>query len=158
MAVDHDPLTRGAALGSRITIPRPLHRLERLRAWMEQESVDACVLFGAQNVAHLDGYARYYGGPAGLVVGRDGTRTLAVMMDEVPVATALGEADAVIPYGERGFGINLNPLPLLAAALARTPEVAHAPMVTTRRDDSRTCWIRRASSAVVIDPSTRDRS
>jgi len=126
MAVDHVGLTRGAALGGRITIPRPPHRLERLRAWMEQEAVDACVLFGAQNVAHLGGYARYYGGPAGLVVGRDGARTLAVMMDEVPVAIALGDADAVIPYGERGFGINLNPLPLLAAALARTPEVAHA--------------------------------
>ena len=80
MAVDHVGLTRGAALGARITIPRPPHRLERLRAWMEQESVDACVLFGAQNVAHLGGYARYYGCPAGLVVGRDGTLTLAVMM------------------------------------------------------------------------------
>jgi Xaa-Pro aminopeptidase len=126
MAVDQVKLTRGAALGGRITIPRPPHRLERLRAWMERESLDACVLFGAQNIAHLGGYARYYGGPAGLVIGRDGIRTLAVMFDEVPVATALGEADAVIPYGERGFGINLSPLPLLAAAVARVPEVAKA--------------------------------
>ena len=85
MAVDHDPLTRGAALGSRISLARPLHRLDRLRAWMEQESVEVRA-FGAQNVAHLGGYARYYGGPAGLVIGRDGTRTLAVMIDEVPVA------------------------------------------------------------------------
>jgi Xaa-Pro aminopeptidase len=126
MAVDQVKLTTGAALGDRITIPRPPHRLERLRTWMEQESLDACVLFGAQNVAHLGGYARYYGGPAGLVIGRDGARTLVVMLDEVPVATALGEADSVLPYGERGFGINLNPLPLLAASVAAVPEVSRA--------------------------------
>ena len=95
MADDQPKLTTGAALGDRITIPRPPHRLERLRTWMEQESLDACVLFGAQNVAHLGGYARYYGGPAGLVIGRDGGRTLVVMLDEVPVAIALAEADAV---------------------------------------------------------------
>ncbi len=126
MAVDQLKLTTEAALGDRITIPRPPHRLERLRAWMEQESLDACVLFGAQNVAHLGGYARYYGGPAGLVIGRDGARTLVVMLDEVPVAIALGEADTVLPYGERGFGINLNPLPLLAASVAAVPEVSRA--------------------------------
>lgn len=126
MAVDQLKLTTGAALGDRITIPRPPHRLERLRTWMEQESLDACVLFGAQNVCHLGGYARYYGGPAGLVIGRDGGRTLVVMLDEVPVAIALGEAETVLPYGERGFGINLNPLPLLAASVAAVPEVARA--------------------------------
>jgi hypothetical protein len=36
MAVDQVKLTRGAALGGRITVPRPPHRLERLRAWMER--------------------------------------------------------------------------------------------------------------------------
>jgi Xaa-Pro aminopeptidase len=126
MAVDQLELTTGAALGDRIRIPRPPHRLERLRTWMEQEALDACVLFGAQNVAHLGGYARYYGGPAGLVIGRGGARTLVVMLDEVPVAIALGEAETVLPYGERGFGINLNPLPLLAASVAAVPEVSQA--------------------------------
>jgi Xaa-Pro aminopeptidase len=126
MAVDQVKLTASAALGDRITIPRPPHRLERLRAWMEEQDLDACVLFGAQNVCHLGGYSRYYGGPAGLVVGRDLHRTLVVMFDEVPVATALGEADAVVPYGERGFGINLNPLPLLAGSVAAVAEVSGA--------------------------------
>jgi len=126
MAVDQLKLTRGAALGDRITVPRPPHRLDRVRTWMEQESLDACVLFGAQNVAHLGGYARYYGGPAGLVIGRDGSRTLVVMLDEVPVARELGDADAVLPYGERGFGINLNPLPLLAGSVAAVGEVKNA--------------------------------
>jgi hypothetical protein len=38
------------------------------------------------------------------------------------------------------------------------PAVAHAPIVTSVRDISRTCRIRSASSAVVIEPSTRDTS
>jgi Xaa-Pro aminopeptidase len=41
-----------------------------------------------------------------------------VMLDEVPVARELGDADEVLGYGERGFGINLDPLPLLAAVVA----------------------------------------
>lgn len=126
MAVDQLKLTQGASLGDRIAVPKPPHRLERLREWMAQESVDACVVFGAQNVSHLGGYARYYGGPAGVVIGRDGTRSLVVMFDEKPVAQELGEADNVLAYGERGFGLNLNPLPLLAAVVAATPEVANA--------------------------------
>ena len=38
------------------------------------------------------------------------------------------------------------------------PAVAHAPIVTRRRDCSRTIWMRSASSAVVTEPSTRERS
>jgi Xaa-Pro aminopeptidase len=48
------------------------------------------------------------------------------MYDEAPVARELGDADLVIPYGERGFGINLEPLPLLAGAIAQLPEVRAA--------------------------------
>jgi Xaa-Pro aminopeptidase len=84
------------------------------------------VVFGATNVAHLAGYSRYYGGPAGLVIGRDGSRTLVVMLDEVPVARELGDADEVLGYGERGFGINLDPLPLLAAVVAGVDVVRSA--------------------------------
>lgn len=126
MTVDRSRLTKGAALGDAISIARPPHRLERLRTWMSDESLDACVVFGAQNVAHLGGYHRYYGGPSGLVIGKDGRRTLAVMFDERPVAQSLGDADEVIPYGERGFGINLQPLPQLADVIAGVPEVKGA--------------------------------
>ena len=38
------------------------------------------------------------------------------------------------------------------------PAVAQAPIVTSLRDCSRTIWIRCASSGVVIDPSTSERS
>ena len=118
MASDRTSLTAGASLSDAITVARPPHRLERLRTWMAAENLGATVAFGATNVAHLGGYARYYGGPAALVVAPDGFRTLVVMYDEVPVAEALGEADAVLGYGERGFGLNLNPLPLLAGVVA----------------------------------------
>jgi Xaa-Pro aminopeptidase len=126
MTIDQSRLTRGAALGDRISLARPPHRLDRLREWMAAQSLDACVVFGAQNVAHLGGYARYYGGPAGLAIGKDGARTLTVMFDEVPVARSLGDADEVTSYGERGFGINLQPLPLLADAVAAAPELRNA--------------------------------
>jgi Xaa-Pro aminopeptidase len=119
-------LTQHATLTDRITIEPPPHRLERLRDWMEVENLDACVTFGPKHASHLAGYARYYGGPAGVVVARDGTRTLAVMHDEAPVARDLGDADLVTSYGERGFGINLNPLPLLAEVVAGLPEVRTA--------------------------------
>jgi Xaa-Pro aminopeptidase len=111
-------LTTGATLGDRIDAARPAHRLERLVAWMADERLDATIAFGAVNVAHLAGYARYYGGPAAVVVDGAGRRTLVVMSDEVPVARELGDADEVLPYGERGFGINLNPLPQLSAIVA----------------------------------------
>jgi Xaa-Pro aminopeptidase len=118
MALDATRLTAGARLGDRISIPRPPNRLERLGEWMAAGSLDATVVFGATNIAHLAGYSRYYGGPAGLAIGRDGSRTLVVMLDEVPVARELGDADVVRGYGERGFGLNLDPLPLLAAVVA----------------------------------------
>ena len=38
------------------------------------------------------------------------------------------------------------------------PEVAQAPIVTSRRDLARTSLIRSASSGVVIEPSTSERS
>jgi Xaa-Pro aminopeptidase len=113
-------------LSDRITIQPPPHRFERLRDWMDDQDLDACVTFGPKHASHLAGYARYYGGPAGVVVARDGTRTLAVMYDEAPVARDLGDADVVISYGERGFGINLEPLPLLAGVIADLPEVRTA--------------------------------
>jgi Xaa-Pro aminopeptidase len=109
-----------------LSLPRPLHRLERLRNWMAGEDVDCTVVFGADNVNHLCGYWRYFGGPSALVVGRHGERTLAVMLDEVPIARALSEADGVLGYGERGFGINLDPVAGLVATVAAVPAVAQA--------------------------------
>jgi Xaa-Pro aminopeptidase len=120
------PVTTDGAVGERIRIEPPPPRLERLRAWMADERLDCVVAFGSDNVNYLAGYWRYYGGPSGVVVGADGERTLAVMRDEVPVAERLGRADRVLGFGVRGFGIELNPSPLLADAIASVPALASA--------------------------------
>jgi Xaa-Pro aminopeptidase len=109
-----------------ISMPLPPHRLERLSAWMEDEKLDCTVVFGADNVNHLCGYWRYFGGPSGLVVGRDGERTLVVMLDEARIASELAAADEVIGFGERGFGIELDPVAGLIASVAAVPVVASA--------------------------------
>ena len=109
-----------------ISIPRPLHRLERLRNWMIDEELDCTVVLGADHVNHLCGYWRFFGGPSALVVDRDGERTLVVMLDEAPIAREAADADHVLGYGERGFGINLDPVAGLVAAVAAIPVVATA--------------------------------
>jgi Xaa-Pro aminopeptidase len=93
---------------------------------MGSASVDCVVLFGADNVTHLCGYSRYYGGPSALVVGAGGERILAVMKDEANVARERSLADEVIGYGERGFGIDLDPVRELVATLSAVPVVAGA--------------------------------
>ncbi len=108
------------------SIPKPPHRLERLQHWMAAETVDCTIVLGADNVNHLCGYWRYFGGPSALVIGSDGERTLIVMRDEAPIASAHSDADQVLAYGERGFGINLDPLTDLVSAVAAVPAVAQA--------------------------------
>jgi Xaa-Pro aminopeptidase len=94
--------------------------------WLEEERLDCVVVAGADPVTHLCGYSRYYGGPSALAVGRDGMRTLVVMRDEAAVARELSDADEVVGYGERGFGIDLDPLAKLVAAVEALPVVAGA--------------------------------
>ncbi|MGI8974169.1 MAG: M24 family metallopeptidase [Gaiella sp.] len=109
-----------------ISTPRPPHRLERLQASMGDARIDCTVVFGADNVNHLCGYWRYFGGPSALVVGRDGERTLVVMLDEVPIAERLSDADRVLGYGKRGFGFDLDPIAGLVHTVAAVPAVARA--------------------------------
>ena len=101
-------------------------RLERLGAWLESAGLDCAVVFGADPVNHLAGYWRYFGGPSGLVVGRDGERTLVVALDEAPIARELSSADEVRPYGERGFGLDLDRLARLLPVLAGVPALDRA--------------------------------
>jgi Xaa-Pro aminopeptidase len=109
-----------------ISLPRHPHRLERLKSWMDERAVDATIVFGPGNVNHLCGYSRYFGGPSALVIDRDGRRTLVVMLDEADIARELSQADEVVAYGERGFGINLDPVADLVASLAEVGSVKEA--------------------------------
>jgi Xaa-Pro aminopeptidase len=95
---------------------------------MEDVGVDACVLAGADNVAHLTGYTRYFGGPAALVVDREGARTLVVNVKEAPLARRRADAEAVVACGMDGLGFELDPLPGLVEAIVGT-----APVRATRR-------------------------
>lgn len=109
-----------------VSAERPPHRRERLCGWMHAEDVRCAVLFGPDHVTHLTGYARYFGGPSAVVVSAEGERILVVMRDEAPVARGLAAADEVIGFGERGFGVDLDPLASLVATVAALPVVADA--------------------------------
>jgi Xaa-Pro aminopeptidase len=101
-------------------------RLERLWAWMEDERLDCTVAVGADHVNHLTGYWRYFGMPAAAVMQKDGRRTLAIIRFEEQAARELADADELALYGERGFGLDLNPAAGLIDAIAALPEVAGA--------------------------------
>jgi Xaa-Pro aminopeptidase len=104
----------------------PPHRRERLRNWMREHDVDCLVGVGPAHVNYVAAYSRYYGSPAAVILGHDGGIGLLVMRDEVPIAQELSQADAVAGYGERGFGINLNPYPILLDAVLKDPAVSAA--------------------------------
>jgi Xaa-Pro aminopeptidase len=106
-----------------VRLPYP-SRVERLTAWLDDSDLDCAVLFGADHVNHLAGYWRYFGGPAAVVVGHDGWRTLVVALDEAPIARELSAAEDVVPYGERGFGLDLDPLAGLVPVVAGLDVVA----------------------------------
>lgn len=109
-----------------MTNPSHPTRLARLTAWLESSGLDCAVVFGADHVNHLAGYSRYFGGPAAVVVGRDGARTLVVALDEAPIARELSRVDEVLPYGIRGFGLDLDPLGSLVPVVAGLDVVASA--------------------------------
>src|SRR5436189_2638761 len=94
-------------VGMTVVPERPPNRRERLRGWMQGEGVTCAVLFGADHVTHLTGYARYFGGPSAGVLGAGGGCILVVVQGEAAVARRLASAVAVIGFGGGGFGIGL---------------------------------------------------
>ena len=98
---------------------------------MDANGVDALVAARPDLVTWLAGYSRYYGGLSAVVVGRDGERVLVVARDEVAVAEQLSDADRVVGYGERGFGIELNPAPLMLGVVSELAVVSSARRIAT---------------------------
>lgn len=108
---------------------QPKHRFERLQEWMTEAGIECFIATGARAVTYLTGYARYWGGPAAVVFTTEGTRALCVMRDEVPVAEEFADADQVIGYGQRGFGINLDPFTALLDEVAKVGAVRDATLI-----------------------------
>lgn len=101
-------------------------RRKRLSDWMRRDELDGLVVVGPTLVNYVAGYYRYYGGPAAAILTPDREVGLCVMRDEVPIAEALSDATAVEGYGQRGFGINLHPHPLLLDVVGRHPFLSRA--------------------------------
>jgi Xaa-Pro aminopeptidase len=101
-------------------------RLERLAAWIEDERLDCVVAAGPDHVNHLTGYWRYFAMPSTVIVGRDAKRTLALIQFEEQPARELSAADDVVTYGERGFGLDLDPAAGLVELVASIDQVAGA--------------------------------
>jgi Xaa-Pro aminopeptidase len=118
-------------VSDRIGMEPPRCRHDRVTDWMAANGVGALVAVRADLVAWLTGYSRYYGGLSAVVVGGDGERVLVVPRDEVTVARQLSDADQVIGYGERGFGLELNPAPLLLGAVGGLGLVSSARRIAT---------------------------
>ena len=118
-------------VSERIRMEPPRCRHDRVTDWMDANGVDALVAARADLVTWLAGYSRYYGGLSAVVVGRDGERVLVVARDEVAVAEQLSDADRVVGYGERGFGIELNPAPLMLGVISDLAAVSSARRIAT---------------------------
>ncbi len=115
-----------SVVSERIRMAPPAPRLERVTAWISASDLDALVVTGPALVNWITGYSRYYGGPAAAVISPAGERTLVVLRDEVPAAERMSGAESVTGYGERGFGLELSPVPLLVAEVLRVGAIASA--------------------------------
>lgn len=113
-------------LSERIGMEPINSRHDRVTEWMADSGLDALVASGADLVNWLTGYSRYYGGLSAVVIGRDGERILVVPRDEVAIAERSSDAGRVTGYGERGFGLELNPAPLLLGAVGELGVVSSA--------------------------------
>lgn len=84
-------------------------RVQRLQQHLAAYDIDVALVSGTGNVIHQSGYERYYQGLAMVVVPAEGEPALIVSRDEVEAARETAFTTAVAGYGERGFGLNLDP-------------------------------------------------
>lgn len=96
-------------------------RVQRLQQHLAAHDIDVALVSGTGNVIHQSGYERYYQGLAMVVVPAEGEPALIVSRDEVEAARETAFTTTVAGYGERGFGLNLDPEADLVKPL---PEVA----------------------------------
>lgn len=92
-------------------------RVRRLQRYLADHDIDVALVSGDGNVVHQSGYQRYYQGLAMVVVPAEGEPALIVPRDEVAAARETAFTTTVVAYGERGFGLNLDPEADLVAVL-----------------------------------------
>ncbi len=99
---------------SRSPLPQ---RVRRLQQYLAEHDIDLALVSGDGNVIHQSGYQRYYQGLSMVVVPAQGEPALLVSRDEVAAAREIAFVKTVVGYGERGFGLNLDPEAALVATL-----------------------------------------
>lgn len=124
-------------------------RVDRLVAALERRSLQTAVLVGPEHAAHLAGYSRLYSGPLALVLSADGSWTLVTPAYEVEAARAHAAVDAVVGYGESGFGLDLDPLAAFAASLS---ELLPAGRIGVAGEPSAVARAAATSAAVELEP------
>lgn len=105
----------GEIAGPRASRPPRVRRLQR---YLAERDIDVALVSGDGNVIHQSGYQRYFQGLSMVVVPAEGEPALIVSRDEVAAAREIAFTGTVAGYGERGFGLNLDPEADLVAALA----------------------------------------
>jgi Xaa-Pro aminopeptidase len=131
VVADHYQQNQAPILSQRVGMEPINSRHDRVTEWMDASNLDALIVAGTDLVNWLAGYSRYYGGLSAVVIGRGGERILVVPRDEVAIADRSSDADRVTGYGERGFGLELNPAPLLLSALRELSTVSSAGRIAT---------------------------
>ena len=138
-------------VSERITMAPPPPRLERVTAWITAQNLDALVVTGPALVNWLTGYSRYYGGPAAAVVTPDGAAHARGAARRGRGGRATLDRRAVAGYSERGFGLELNPVPLLVAEILKAGAVAPASRIGVAGDFSAAVAAATAAQAVEAD-------
>jgi Xaa-Pro aminopeptidase len=104
-------------------------RLARVQQLMEEHSADCLVAVGGDYANWLTNYHRYFAGLSAVIVTADGETTLFTSPDELPLAQERSSATRTRSYGEAGFGLDLNPMSGLLAALVGHDALKHAKRV-----------------------------
>ena len=101
-------------------------RRARVAELLQRERLDCIAAVGQRYATWLTGYHRYFGGLSASLVCPDGSVTLVVSPDEVPLAEAASSAQRVTAFGAAGFGLQLDPTSRLVEAIRQAAEVRAA--------------------------------
>lgn len=100
-------------------------RWTRLADFMQRRGLECIAAVGQRYATWLTGYHRYFGGLSATLIRSDDGIAIVVSPDEVPLALSDGVAD-VRPFGDSGFGLQLDTLGRLVRTISDSPELQRA--------------------------------